>query len=81
MSRTQDIIMTKTSNLNLIIPKSIDQKRHAVEFLPSEICIFIPIPDGELGEGIYVNQSDIVALLRANSHSPEAIRYIADMME
>jgi rubredoxin len=30
--------------IHLVIPRSIDQKRHMVDFAPHELCIFIPFP-------------------------------------
>lgn len=63
----------------LIIPDSIDTARDALDFRPWELCIFIPYPNAD--GGFYVNQADIVALLRANKNDPDAIQYIADMME
>lgn len=65
---------------NLIIPDSIPQDRHMTEFHSWEMCIFIPYPDEEEG-GFYINQSNLVALLRANKDNAAAVEYIADMLE
>jgi len=64
----------------LIIPDSIDQSRGMLDFPPYDDCIYIPVPDG-VNEGFYVNRTGIVALLRANKDNPDAIQYIADMLE
>lgn len=63
----------------IIIPDSIDTTRHMVDFQSWEMCVFIPYPNAD--GGFYINQANLVALLRANKKSPEAIQYIADMLE
>lgn len=64
----------------MIIPETINRKRQMIDFLPHEMCVYIPIPD-TIDEGFYINQSDLVALLRANKNDPESIQYISDMLE
>jgi hypothetical protein len=65
---------------NLIIPEGIDRNRSVVEFKPYELCVYIPLPNTK-DEGIYVDKSGYVAFLRANKENPEAIQYLADMLE
>lgn len=64
----------------LIIPETIDQERSVIDFQPYDLCIYIPFPNTE-NKGIYVDRSGFVALLRANKNNPEAVQYLADMLE
>lgn len=66
--------------INLIIPESIDQSRPLLDFRPHEMCIYIPDPHDE-NRGIYVTRQGFVNLLRANKDNPEAVQYLADMLE
>lgn len=72
----------------IVIPRTIDRNKSILDFRAGELCVFIPFPEPknqgayrEPLKGIYVNQADIVALLRANKKSPAAVQFIADMME
>lgn len=68
-------------NWKLKIPRGVPQYKHMIDFPVYErVCIYIPDQAIE-NKGIYVSLQDLVKLLRANKNCPEAIQYLADMME
>jgi hypothetical protein len=72
--------MSKKNEPTLIIPETIDRERSVIDFSPSDLCIYIPLPNTK-DKGIYVDRSGYVALLRANKENAEAVQYLADMLE
>ena len=72
--------MTNQREPDLIIPETIDRERSAIDFPPSDLCVYIPLPNTR-DTGIYVDRAGFVSLLRANKQSPCAIQYLADMLE
>ena len=72
--------MAKKNEPTLIIPETIDRKRSVIDFSPSDLCIYIPLPNTK-DKGIYVDRAGYVALLRANKANAEAVQYLADMLE
>lgn len=72
---------TAKDEIKLAIPRSIKKNRSFLDFLPHEMCIFIPKPGAIDQRGIYVDRTGFVKLLRANKNNPKAVQYLADMLE
>jgi hypothetical protein len=64
----------------LKIPRKIDRERGMLDFQPGEFTVFIPIPNTQ-DKGFYVDRQGLAILLRANKNNPDAIQYLADMLE